>query len=533
MSAVPALRSLGKYRPIAVLGRGGMATVFLASSTGRAGFTKLVVVKELREDFSDDPEFREMFLAEARLAARLNHPHIVQTNEVDEVDGRLLIAMEYLDGQSFSHVRLRLKREGKLAIADVLRVLVDLLDGLHAAHELADYDGAPLNVVHRDISPHNVFVSYAGEVKLVDFGIAKAANSSSSTRTGVVKGKIRYMAPEQALGLTVDRRADVFAVGVMLWEALANRRLWANQADAAVMHALATGAVPSPNEFAADLDPALVQICDRALAVSSKDRYATAADMRTDLAAYMTATGARSDAREFGQRLADAFAAERANIRKVIEEQMRRASTLSDDAFAAESLPQLGVDSDAAPAGATPATGSRSMAPPVAPAPPHARAAPSDSTLSSPTLPPALPPPPSTVAVPARLLFMLGAVAIVVVAAAAYALWPAAPSASTSGLPSASATAAATVAPALSAIALATAPAAPSPAAPAVVASVSPALSPVAAPAKTATRPTVVAPPKAAASADAPPASAPATAAATAIAAPATGRPALDIRLSR
>ena len=341
MNSATRPRSLGKYSPIAELGRGGMATVYLASANGPAGFTKLVVVKELRDDLSGDPEFCSMFLDEARLAARLNHPHIVQTYEIVDVDSRFMIVMEYLEGQSLSSVNHRMRRDGKFDLAHGVRVLIDLLDGLNAAHELRDYDGSPLQVVHRDVSPHNVFITYAGDVKVVDFGIAKAATAANSTRAGVVKGKIRYMAPEQAFGRPVDRRADVFAVGVMLWEMLTKQRMWQDLPDAAIMHRLASSDIPRPVDVASDLDPLLVAICERAIAVSLDERYATASDMRADLVQFLDERGLRPDTRAFGQQVAEMFDDERVRIRAVIEEQMRLTSAMSMTSAALKELPKL------------------------------------------------------------------------------------------------------------------------------------------------------------------------------------------------
>lgn len=177
---------IGKYHLLATLGRGGMAEVFLAVIQGPAGFSKLVVLKELRPELSSEPEFLSMFLDEARLAARLQHPNVVQTNEVGHEGSRHFIAMEYLDGQPLSRVLSRMR--GQLPLPLHLRVLSETLAALHYAHELRDFDGTPLAVVHRDVTPHNVFVTYDGEVKLVDFGIAKATDSSTETRTGVLKG---------------------------------------------------------------------------------------------------------------------------------------------------------------------------------------------------------------------------------------------------------------------------------------------------------------------------------------------------------
>jgi serine/threonine-protein kinase len=346
MTAVAAQnKALGKYRPIAELGRGGMAVVYLAASQGPRGFLKLVVVKELKEELAGDLDFTGMFVDEARIAARLNHPNIVQTYEVVEEEDKFFLVMEYLEGQAFSAVRTRLSKLGSLTRDHQLRVIVDMLEGLHYAHELTDYDGKPLSLVHRDVSPHNVFVTYAGEVKLVDFGIAKAADSSSHTKTGVIKGKISYMAPEQAFAKKVDRRADIFSAGVMLWEALSGRRMWKGMPDAAIIHHLSLGTIPKIEDEAADVPPELVNVCTRALAANPDERYATAADMKRDLDAYLRALPSPPTAREFGAMLSQAFSTERARITGVIEETMKSQRAITNGGFRVEGLPKLAPDS--------------------------------------------------------------------------------------------------------------------------------------------------------------------------------------------
>src|SRR5438105_4376679 len=175
------VRTLGRYRVIAKLGQGGMAKVFLTVVPGPAGVQKLLVVKELRPELAHDEDIRTMFLDEARLAARLNHPNVVQTYEVGVERGHYFIAMEYLEGQPLNRLWRRMAAE-HMPLEMQLKILADALNGLHYAHELVDFDGTPLHVVHRDISPHNVFVTYDGQVKVVDFGIAKAASSRGSTK---------------------------------------------------------------------------------------------------------------------------------------------------------------------------------------------------------------------------------------------------------------------------------------------------------------------------------------------------------------
>src|ERR1700760_1905309 len=191
-------RALGKYQLIAEIARGGMGIVYLAMVQGPGGFHKLVVVKELNPSVVEEPAFLTMFLDEARLAARLSHPNIVQTNEVGHEGQRYFMAMEYLDGRGLDHVRRRSRTAGfGLTLHMHLRVICDVLAGMDYAHELADFDGTPLHIVHRDASPQNVFLTFDGQVKLLDFGIAKAADSMHETITGVVKGKVSYMSPEQ------------------------------------------------------------------------------------------------------------------------------------------------------------------------------------------------------------------------------------------------------------------------------------------------------------------------------------------------
>jgi serine/threonine protein kinase len=315
--------NLGKYRLIAELGHGGMAEVFLAVVTGPAGFNKLVVIKQIRPQLAEDPEFLGMFLDEARLAARLSHPHVVQTNEVGQEGERYFIAMEYLEGQPLNRIVHRLHKTGGLSPALHLKILSDALTGLHHAHELADYDGTPLEVVHRDVTPHNVFVSYDGQVKVVDFGIAKALNSSTETRSGVLKGKVSYMAPEQARGERVDRRADIFSVGVMMWEAATGKRLWKGIPDITILQRLLSGDVPTPHSIKPDVPEKLEAIILKAMAHQRDERYATAADLSAAIDAYLEEGGERPHMRDLAKAVTGAFEADRTRIKAIIDEQLR------------------------------------------------------------------------------------------------------------------------------------------------------------------------------------------------------------------
>lgn len=310
-----------KYRLIAAIGRGGMADVFLAVAQGPAGFNKLVVLKKARPELAQDPEFLAMFLDEARLSARLNHPNVVQTLEVGHDGERYFIAMEYLDGQPLHRIRGR-AGGGGFPLAMQVRVLIDALNGLHHAHELADFDGTRLDIVHRDATPQNIFVTYDGQIKVVDFGIAKAVDSSSETRTGVVKGKVPYMAPEQARGDAIDRRTDIFAVGVMLWEAITGHRMWKGVTDIAVLTRLAQGEIPPVTLAAPNADPELVAICDQALASTREQRFATAADFAHRLEEWASHQTTRIAARDVGAFLVARFDEERARTKGLIETQL-------------------------------------------------------------------------------------------------------------------------------------------------------------------------------------------------------------------
>jgi serine/threonine-protein kinase len=282
---------MAKYQLVAEIGRGGMADVFLAVRRRGTKLDEKVVIKQLRSDVAEDEDFRAMFIDEARLAVRLVHPNVVRTFEAVKDGTRCFIAMEFLDGQPLSRLRRRGWRQGgKLPLDIHLRILSEVLAGLHYVHELADAEGAPLGIVHRDVTPPNVFVSYEGDVKVVDFGIAKAATRLAETRIGVVKGKIAYMAPEHARGDRVDRRSDIFSVGVMLWEAVKGRRYWQGHEELSIYRRLLSDDLPHLGSDEVG-NPALSAIFERALAVDMNKRYRTAAEMREAIEAVLRQIG--------------------------------------------------------------------------------------------------------------------------------------------------------------------------------------------------------------------------------------------------
>jgi eukaryotic-like serine/threonine-protein kinase len=359
--------TLGKYRLIAELGRGGMAEVFLAVTGSAAmAFSKLVVVKKPREHLADDVDFMTMLVDEGRIAARLNHPNLVQTLEVGEVNGQYFLTMEYLDGQPLH--RLLNRARATIPEGMLLSVLADVLGGIHYAHELNDYDGSPLQIVHRDVTPHNVFITYEGQVKVVDFGIAKAVGRASETRHGVVKGKTAYMAPEQACGQGVSRCVDVFAIGVMLFEAATRARMWKGVSEPDIIRRLVSGEIPSsPKAVNPAVDDELDRICRKALMFSPKDRYQTAAAFQVDLEKYLSSKGGRPSAREVGAYVAELFADKRATTDKIIGSQLAHLKTDARvplaDMPASSSDNSMSVNSMTAPMQAAVKAAAASLAP--------------------------------------------------------------------------------------------------------------------------------------------------------------------------
>jgi serine/threonine-protein kinase len=292
-----------------------MADVFLAVARGPAGFNKLAVIKRLRNP--DDDALVHMFLDEARLSARLNHPNIVQTYEVGETAGKFFMAMEYLEGQSLqAYNSWSAGAGGGMSDRQAAFIAAQVAKGLHYAHELADYDGTALGVVHRDVSPHNVFLTYRGEVKLLDFGIAKASVNVTHTETGVLKGKLRYMAPEQVAERDVDRRADICALGIVFWEMLARKKLYEGD-TLSILNRIGKEEPPLLRTVRPEISAELEAICKKALMRERDQRYATADEMAIDLEKYLRTQDGGIDA-ELGRQLSEAFASTRETVRKRI-----------------------------------------------------------------------------------------------------------------------------------------------------------------------------------------------------------------------
>src|SRR2546425_494357 len=304
---------IGKYKLLRLIASGGMAEVYLARQAGAAGFEKLVCLKRILPHLARDRQFVEMFLNEARLAARLDHPNIVSIYDLGEANGNYFIAMEFIDGPSLRAVAKRARERGeRLPIAEVVKIVSMAAAGLHHAHELADDGGKPLGLVHRDISPDNILVHRNGAAKVVDFGIAKAADSGGMTRTGTLKGKVAYMPPEQLRGDPLDRRVDVFALGVVLYELLAGQRPWSGDSEVSLIGKIMTEDPPPLATLRPDAPAGLTAVIDRALAKDRDARYASCHDLQADLEALQVSLGQTITAArisDFARAYADPIAA--------------------------------------------------------------------------------------------------------------------------------------------------------------------------------------------------------------------------------
>ncbi len=272
----------GKYLLVGRLGGGGMAEVFHARLTGPSGFSKDVALKLILPQFSDEPEFVKMFIHEATLAARLDHANIVRIYEFDKIEGRYAIAMELVDGKDLRQVFARAQElDRRIAIPEALAIAYHVCQGLAFAHGELTEGAVP--VVHRDISPHNIILSKTGEVKITDFGIAKLASASGFTRTGVIKGKVSYMSPEQARGEPVDTQSDLFSLACVLWEMLTGQRLFVGDSDLAVLERVKQAQVPPPSAFRREVPPELDQILLKALQQDPAQRFPGATAFGTEL----------------------------------------------------------------------------------------------------------------------------------------------------------------------------------------------------------------------------------------------------------
>ncbi|MBW2702938.1 MAG: serine/threonine protein kinase [Deltaproteobacteria bacterium] len=313
-------QQFGKYQLIARLATGGMAEIYLASQKSLAGFEKLIVVKRILPSLVREERFVRMFFDEARIAAMLSHPNVVHVFDLGRIDGQLFIAMEYLSGESMSTI-IKSCRNKKKSIPPQLAagMIMQAAEGLQHAHTLIGPDGKPMNIVHRDISPQNLFVLYDGGVKVVDFGIAKSSQRITKTRTGMLKGKYAYMSPEQILTSDLDGRSDVFALGVVLWELLCGHKLYNQDSDLNLLKAITEQDAPSPASVNPLVPAELVRITAKALQRKKEDRYESAAALRADLASYLKSVKEAGDTVAIGEFMQKLFVERIKTKRKLVE----------------------------------------------------------------------------------------------------------------------------------------------------------------------------------------------------------------------
>ncbi len=308
------------------LSTGGMAEVYLARMSGVGGFTKPVALKLILPHLAADSMFIKMFLDEARLAVALSHDHIAQILDLGEKHGRYYIAMEFAHGRDLQQISSRTRKSGRLLpLPYAAKIISQIAEGLYYAHTKTDDAGQPLGIVHRDVSPHNVILTFDGTSKLIDFGVAKARITYQDEEEGILKGKFSYMSPEQIRGMPVDPRSDIFALGIVLWEICTGAKLYRESSELLTMEAILRKPVPKPRDMRGDMPPDLEAIILKALAKRSVDRFQSAQEMHAALEGYLGRSGwtvGRPHLAEFMKKL---FPDEYEETRKLLAEEQKKA----------------------------------------------------------------------------------------------------------------------------------------------------------------------------------------------------------------
>lgn len=332
-----------RYRVVEKLESGGMAEVFRAESEGLQGFRKQVAIKRVLPHLSEKKKFIAMFLDEARLSAQLSHSNCVQVFDIGVGDAAFFIVMEFVDGANLKGIAESVKKQGKdFPVAAAAFIIHEICKGLSYAHELTDANGMPLNLVHRDMSPPNVLITKFGEVKIVDFGLAKASSQLEKSEPGIIKGKFSYLSPEAAMGQEVDSRTDIFAVGIMLWELLAGQRLFLGDTDFQTVKKVQMAQVPPISQINRKVPPELERIVNKALAKEMTARYSTARELGQDLTRFMFSYGQAISGYDIATIVISAMR-EKQRVRppqgsiidKLIEEALFEFTSLKEDASAA------------------------------------------------------------------------------------------------------------------------------------------------------------------------------------------------------
>ncbi|HWU43951.1 MAG TPA: serine/threonine-protein kinase, partial [Bdellovibrio sp.] len=304
-----AVEQFGKYILLERLAAGGMAEVYLSKSTGAVGVNKFVAIKRILPQYSDNQDFIEMFKEEAKIAVNLNHGNVVSIYDFGVEKHQFFLVMEYVEGRNLRQILNELKKSNtQFTIEQIVYMIKEVAAGLDHAHRCIDgTTGRPLNIVHRDMSPQNIMVSFEGEVKIIDFGIAKAENQIEATKAGTLKGKYGYMSPEQADGQAIDPRTDIFSMGIVLWELLANDRLFTSNNEAAILRKIRECQVPSIRKINPSTPPELERIVSKALAKDRSLRYQTAAALHRDLNRFLNTQYPEFSPHDFSVFMKNAF----------------------------------------------------------------------------------------------------------------------------------------------------------------------------------------------------------------------------------
>jgi eukaryotic-like serine/threonine-protein kinase len=346
---------MGRYAVFGKIASGGMATIHLGRLTGAVGFSRTVALKRLHPHLAEQPEFLRTMIDEARVAVRIHHPNVVQTLDVVEADGGLLVVMEYVRGESLYRLLHAVISAGhRVPIPIASAIALGALHGLHAAHEATDELGMPLGIVHRDVSPQNILVGVDGVARLIDFGVAKAVGRLQSTSQGVVKGKLAYMAPEQLAAQTVTPKADVYAMSIVLWEMLAARRLFVSDDEASLYRIVLDGASTPPSRYAPEVPPDLDALVMTGLAREPDDRFASAREM-ADVLVRVAPPAFSTEVADWVQSVAGEALAHRAALLAEIESSTAGARD-EESAAGPGSIPNVTLRSSRPPKAPGPAT---------------------------------------------------------------------------------------------------------------------------------------------------------------------------------
>jgi len=345
--------SAQRYRVVEKLESGGMAEVFRAESEGLQGFRKQVAIKRVLPHLSEKKRFIAMFLDEARISAQLTHSNCVQVFDIGVGDSAYFIVMEYVDGANLKSIAESLKKQGKdFPVQAAAFIAHEICKGLSYAHELTDQQGIPLNIVHRDMSPPNVLVTKYGEVKIVDFGLAKASSQLEKSEPGIIKGKFSYLSPEAATGQEVDAKTDIFAVGIILWELLAGQRLFLGETDFQTVKKVQQAQVPPISQVNRKAPPELERIVNKALAKDTTHRYMTARELGQDLSRFLYSFGQPISTFDLAT-IVQSTMREKQRVRppqgsiidKLIEEALFEFTSLKEDGAASEGAIKVGTSS--------------------------------------------------------------------------------------------------------------------------------------------------------------------------------------------